>query len=521
MSASREKKSRLDQESAGFSDPKVEKEALQKAAEKRTNLLYACIAVIFVLVVAATLIWRSNMIPRSATAATINGEKYSAAEVSFYCQNAYRGFVNQNSYFISYMGLDTNAPLKGQVLNATAASMLGLEEGSSWLDYFMNAGLQQLAAVQAALIQAQQDGFVFPDSVQSDYELSMTSLKAAAEASNQSVDAYLKSGLGSLMTEKIYSEQILRLLQYSTYVDAYEKSLTYTDAEIQAAYENKADKYDVVSYEYVMFKGTAPSTTDADGNTVQPTDEENAAAKDAAKAAAETLLNSFKSSDSSLEDLAAGNESATYSKDDGASYYGDALTVWLFNSDRKSGDCDVLEIGSSYYVVNFLERHRDDSKVVDVRHILFQTESGTIASGEDGYEAEQATLKAAAKAKADDMLAQWKSGEATEDSFAALASEYTEDPGSKSTGGLYEKVTPGMMVAEFNDWCFDTSRKIGDTGVVETSYGAHVMYFVGAHENWIASVQSDLSSEATDAWAQSFVENADIQVKDFGAKFIA
>lgn len=520
MSASREKKIRQDLESSGFVDPKSEKAAQQKIAETRANRLYACIAVIFVLIVAAILIWRSNMISRSATAATINGENYNAAEVTFYYQNAYRGFVNQNSYFISYMGLDTSASLKGQTVNATAASMLGLEEGSSWHDYFLDMGLQQMAAVQTALDQAAQEGFVYPDSVQAEYENSMATLKSSAETAGQSVETYLKSGLGSLMTEKIYGEQVMKFLQYSAYVDAYENSLTYTDAELEAAYKENADQYDLVSYEYVMFKGTAASTTDADGNTIQPTDEENAAAKEAAKVAAEALLNSYKGSASSLKALAANDESSTYKKEDGASYYGDTLSAWLFNSARKAGDCEVLEVGTSYYVVNFLNRHRDDSAVIDVRHILFQTETGTIESGVEGYEAEQATLKAAAKAKADDLLAQWKSGEATEESFAALAGEYTEDPGSKYTGGLYEEVTPGTMVAEFNDWCFDSSRKPGDTGVVETSYGAHVMYFVRAQVNWIVAVRSDLSSDATSVWAQNFVDNADIQAKDFGMKFV-
>ena len=154
MSASREKKTRQDQIASGYVDPKAEMEMQQKAAEKRTNRLYGLIAVIFILVVAATLVWRSNVISRNATAATINGEKYSAAEVNFFFNNAYRGFVNQNSYFLSYMGLDTSSSLKGQTVNATAASMTGLEEGSSWYDYFLDMGLQQMSAVQTALKQA-------------------------------------------------------------------------------------------------------------------------------------------------------------------------------------------------------------------------------------------------------------------------------------------------------------------------------------------------------------------------------
>ena len=82
------------------------------------------------------------------------------------------------------------------------------------------------------------------------------------------------------------------------------------------------------------------------------------------------------------------------------------------------------------------------------------------------------------KKDAEAVLAEWKNGDKTEDSFAALAAEHTEDTGSAQNGGLYENVRPGQMVPEFNDWCFDKNRKAGDVEIVETDYGYHVMYFV-------------------------------------------
>ena len=157
MSASREKKLRQDQTASGYVDPKAEKELEEKKAEKRSNVLYSVIAVLFVLVVAASFLWRSNVISRNATALTIDGEKYSAAEVNFYYQNVYRGFLQSNSYFISYLGLDTNASLKSQTVNATAASMMGVEEGSSWHDYIMDNTVKQMTMVQRGLKQAQED----------------------------------------------------------------------------------------------------------------------------------------------------------------------------------------------------------------------------------------------------------------------------------------------------------------------------------------------------------------------------
>ncbi len=53
------------------------------------------------------------------------------------------------------------------------------------------------------------------------------------------------------------------------------------------------------------------------------------------------------------------------------------------------------------------------------------------------------------------------------------------------------------MVETFNDWCFDPARKPGDTGIVETSYGYHVMYFVGQTENyyWKDVAQSEYAND--------------------------
>ena len=75
-----------------------------------------------------------------------------------------------------------------------------------------------------------------------------------------------------------------------------------------------------------------------------------------------------------------------------------------------------------------------------------------------------------------------------------MAGEYSEDPGSKSKGGLYTGVTQGYMVEEFNDWIFDETRKPGDYGLVKTSIGYHIMYFSGSAEIWYTQAKQALLS---------------------------
>ena len=135
----------------------------------------------------------------------------------------------------------------------------------------------------------------------------------------------------------------------------------------------------------------------------------------------------------------------------------------------------------------------DGSVSVDVRHILFCPQGGT-EDAEGNITYSDAEWEAC-RVKAQDLLDQWKSGEATEESFAQLAMEYTEDPGSMSTGGLYTDVVVGQMVEPFENWCFDESRKTGDTGLVQTSYGYHLMYFVESREIWISETREAMIYE--------------------------
>ncbi|WP_298018556.1 peptidylprolyl isomerase [uncultured Dysosmobacter sp.] len=523
MSASREKKNRQDQVSSGWSDPKTAREAQQRKEEKRTNVLYTVIAVVFVVVAAAAIIWRSNIIQKTATAATIDGEKYNAAEVTFYYQNVYRSFLNNNYYFLSYLGIDMNTPLESQTISSAAASMVGAEEGQSWKDYFTAQALDQMAAVQAALKAADAEGFTYPDSVQTEYASSMESLKAAAVSSNMSVSQYLASNLGGTMTEKVYGDQLMRMLQYSAYSQAYEDSLTYTDAELEDAYSADVNSYDKVAYESVLVNGSAESTTDDEGNTVEPTEEEEAAAKEAAKAAADSIYAAWQAGES-LEALAEDNDKASYTNMDAATYASSVLMDWLFDDARKEGDSTVLESGSNYYVVVFHSRFREDYNTVSVRHILLMVDESELDAESETYEADLQARKDETKAEAEELLAQWKSGEATEDSFAALANEKSEDGGSNTSGGLYSQFPKGYMVQEFNDWSFDPARKSGDTGIVygeSTSYkGYHIMYFVDTDlPYWQVQVTSDLKNEAVAQWSETFTQDHTIE-QGSGMKYV-
>ena len=124
---------------------------------------------------------------------------------------------------------------------------------------------------------------------------------------------------------------------------------------------------------------------------------------------------------------------------------------------------------------------------MDVRHILIMPEGGT--KDENGNTTYSEEDWETCRAQAQSLLDQYLAGEKTADAFGALANEHSDDNNGKVTnGGLYSGVYYGQMVAEFEDWIFDLSRKTGDTGLVKTQYGYHVMYFVdreGPVDDWL------------------------------------
>lgn len=134
--------------------------------------------------------------------------------------------------------------------------------------------------------------------------------------------------------------------------------------------------------------------------------------------------------------------------------------------------------------------------------------------------ADTATDKATYK-KAQDILKEYLDGDKTASSFAKLAQEYTEDSNG-ADGGLYSDVPRGQMVSEFEDWCLKDGRKEGDVGIVETTYGYHIMYFVKRDvKTWDDDVREALASADLDTYIDELVKADDVKVDQVNDKAIA
>jgi hypothetical protein len=75
------------------------------------------------------------------------------------------------------------------------------------------------------------------------------------------------------------------------------------------------------------------------------------------------------------------------------------------------------------------------------------------------------------KAKAEELLQRVKNGE----NFEALAKEFSEDPGSKEKGGLYENIAEGSFVPEFEQVAFTLKPGEVHPELVPTKFGYHII----------------------------------------------
>lgn len=149
-----------------------------------------------------------------------------------------------------------------------------------------------------------------------------------------------------------------------------------------------------------------------------------------------------------------------------------------------------------------------EDKYVNVRHVLIMPE-GADSSNIRTETFEEAAWEAS-RVKAEELLSTWEEGDKSEDSFAALAMEHSQD-GSAANGGLYTDVVKGQMVEAFENWCFDETRQTGDYGLVKTEFGYHLMFFVSSRPVWTDYVESDMKNQNASQLLSEILENYSVE----------
>lgn len=525
------------------------KERLAKAAKKKRSgkgdkIIRALVKALCIILVAGVVLYGAGNIltkvfclpQKLITVASYEDEKITMAEYNYYYMSLYNQMVstvNQiDSYYGTgygsyYTGFDTSTDPAEQTYTAEDAP----EGVETWADYFRvtapeKAFLQAAVYKEALSEEAKANGFEISaedtEAMNEEIDSIFTELATYAENNDYSLNNYIAKTCGEGLTEKSYRALLERDYTVQLYLTWYQENLAdnISEDEVKAYYEENKATYDYATVRLFSVSYAEP-TEDADENDPVYTKEE-------AKSRADDFLSKITDEASFVtlaEEYAIPSQAENF-KEDSATLAknltktsveasSESVAEWIFSTDRVVGDKAVIEddTAQAYYIAYMVSVAAPDRGTAgaDVRHILVQADTTTQDS--EGNEValsddEIAENFANAKAEAEEILKEWKEGAATEESFTQLASEKTDDTGSQETGGLYEDITStSSYVPEFLDWAL-AEHKVGDTGIIKTDYGYHIMYFVGADETekWESDVRTAIASENFDNYTTELID---------------
>lgn len=543
MSASAKKKLRKEETAAQLTEKQLKEQKESKKLKTYTTIFIVAIALVLVagLIIAGTTFYKNSGIKEKNTVAAVIGDhEINGVEMSYYYSDlintTYNNWASQYgdsmSLFVSLMGLDLAKPLSQQSYN----------DDTTWADYFVDAALSTAQRDYLLSELAVAEGFTLTEASKASLDQTFESMPLYASLYGFSdVDQYLHATYGPGSSLESYREYAERSALAADYYNAYEQNLVIDDAAIRAYEADKFDEFSSFSYaNYVISYSNflTGGTEDEEGN-VTYTEEENEAARAAAKAAAEALpvcttVEELNAAIAALPYNEGKDVTCNVSNDIKYEYANTNIRSWLADSGRKVGDFTVVanetttadENGvetttiTGYTAYVFLGRNDNLRPLANVRHILvnFEHAEGEHTHDEDGNEVYSEDEKAAAKAEAEALLDQYKAGEMTDAAFAALATANTDDTASAENGGLYEDITPeqGIYVEAFTSWAIDPERKAGDTGIIESTYGYHVMYYVGDDEMTYrdSMIRDEIKTETVSTWYENILATAEVTEKN-------
>jgi len=545
MSASDKKKLRKELNAATMTErqKKENKEAKTLKAYTFTFIILMVLVVaIFLGITLRTPV--TGLINRATTAVVIDDQKLTTVELNYYYKDFIQTYADQYSdygsyaytYLQLYTGLNASAPLDEQVYNT--------ETGETWADYFVTAAKDNAKWAYGLYNKAMAEGYKLTDTEQKNLDLQEDNLDIVATYYGySSAAAYLRGVYGPGATVKTYMEYTRINTIANSYASKYYNDLEFKDADYREFEKDKLTDYNSYSFSYyylkvsdfLTFNGGGKTEKDENGKeTTTYTDEQKEKARKDAETAAKGLAIA---DNATLEKLNAAitkmpinekNKDAAATENKlvlSGAIQNEDFKKWLTDSARKDGDITTIEIKSGegddatvsgYYVLLFQGQTDNKQPLANVQHILVKFTGGKKddKTGETTYTDDE---KKATKEKAEAILDAFLKGEKQDsEAFGKLAGEKSEDTGSKSTGGLIEGIyRDSNYVQSFKDWALD-NRKPGDTGIIESEYGYHVMFYKEdgklTYRDYMIDI--DLTNERFDEWETAIVEKVTVTDKN-------
>lgn len=494
VTENKEQKEQTEQKVMTKYDRKVQKRKEEKEKEKKEERISTAVGIVF-LVALVCLVASFPIRTYLATHETyvvINGEEVNKVEFDYVYNTSKNNYITQYGSYLSYFGLDTSKDLSTQMYSDTL----------TWQDYFEQNAVESLKQNKALMAEAKAAGFTYDTT--DEYNTFKETIKTSAAAAGVSDKEYVRSIYGSYATMGRIEEYVKNDMVMNAYYQKLQEDNAPSDDEIQSYYEENKATYDSVDYRLTTIEADLPTEPTELADPVEETAADTTGTTDGTAATDSTQDTAYQPSDAeiakAMEDakVLADDAEKTVAKDGEAhenekkSSVNYLISDWLFDDARKAGDTTVITNDNShcYYAVAFEKRYLDETPSADVR-VIIPTEDKT---GEE-------------------ILEEWKSGAATEDSFAELCKKYTQDTSAVENGGLFEQVTKTGMTEELSNWIFDNSRQAGDTVAITVSDTSYVLYYIGQDQpEWKINIKNTLVSDTMSQHMQDIT--ADVTVED-------
>lgn len=477
----------------------------------------------------------------ASVAATVDNSKVSIGMYNLYFSSVVSQYEQYANY--GYYDLDTSTDYDKQFTKDEDGNQI------TWLEFFQQETLEQIKIYNAYYTAAKEAGITLTEAQQKTIDEQIEGFKTSASEEGTALNDYIADIFGEYCSEetvRLYMEQFYMSINYR---GKYVTENTPTDEEISNYYDEHKTNYYKVNFSYLATSyDTSSDETKAESEKIikdymsKITDRQSIIdlIPVAYKEYIEQDAKSYMESDSSLsEEDAAKQATEKYQANvDGTIYgsespFGDEINDWLFDENQPTGTVNYYvneEMGYAYIILKTEQATRVEDETYSVRHILImpETEREDAEKDDNGNTIYNDEEWAAAKEEAEKLLEEYNNGDKTEYSFALLAEQNSDDTASTSAGssaafgGLCEGVALNEMVPQFEGWATDDARKYGDTGIVESDYGYHIMFFINDVPSYQAQIISDIRNEQLDKIARDAKTDLhESAIKKANDKFLA
>lgn len=466
----------------------------------------------------------------ASVVATVDGQKISIGMYDYYYASIVSYYEQYASY--GYYSLDTTKDYSKQYTTDDDGNKI------SWQKFFETEALKEVEQITTYYSKALEEGVTLTSAQKKTIDKQISTLKDSASQNDVSLDQYIKANFGTYCSEDTIRIMLEQYYLSANYKGKFKSETKVTDNDVDKYYNDHKNDYKKIEFYYIASPYDA-TDDNSKNESIKTAEKIMAKMKDKKSVIAlvpdvyssyiDSQVKSSMEQDSTLTEKKA-REEAVKSYDSNVvttvsgsdSPFDDKMNTWLFSDDTKVGSKKYYIDESAGYIYIVLKTSKasvEEDETYTVRHILVAPESGNNSSSSTSEKTEYTDEQwAAAKKKADSILAKFNKTDKSEYEFAKLAEQYSTDSASTSSGsndsfgGLYESVTLGQMVPDFEKWSIDDSRKYGDTGIVKSDYGYHIMFFINDCPEYqskiIAQIKSDRLSNMIDKAEIKVHENA-------------